>query len=141
MSTLNNDREIFEVVKKHLLTQMKVARHRPSSPVCAYRSYDGLKCAVGCLITDEAYDPNFEGIGIDEAVVYALDESGVVFHKNTVALLENLQHTHDNVPVEEWASSLEAFRFDDDNNYINHLYDEDEDSEYEDEDGEECPSH
>ena len=32
--------------------------------VCVYRTADGLKCAVGCLIPDELYDKGIEGAGM-----------------------------------------------------------------------------
>jgi hypothetical protein len=62
-------REIFETVKNHLLTQGKKAwvfQDDPDQPgPCLYRTDDGLRCAVGCLIPDELYDPRMEGVGID----------------------------------------------------------------------------
>lgn len=32
--------------------------------VCRYRGEDGMMCAVGCLIPDDKYDPEMEGVGI-----------------------------------------------------------------------------
>lgn len=43
----------------------------PAHETCAYRGNDGRRCAVGCLITDQAYDPGFEGedaYGVNDAV-------------------------------------------------------------------------
>lgn len=52
-------REIFLKVKNHLLTQM-VKSMEPDSQSCAYRGQNGTKCAIGCLIPDEHYDPIIE---------------------------------------------------------------------------------
>jgi hypothetical protein len=35
---------------------------------CMYRTWDGNKCAVGCLIPDANYRPYFEGLGATELV-------------------------------------------------------------------------
>ena len=49
---------VFDKVVKHLLTQK---RRSESKRGCAYRGEDGAMCAVGCLISDKAYDPEIEG--------------------------------------------------------------------------------
>lgn len=57
--------DIFKHVGKHLLTQNEQSLvDRDTDRSCAYRGDGGLKCAVGCLITDEAYDPAIEGQGV-----------------------------------------------------------------------------
>lgn len=127
-----NDREIFEFVKNHLLTQNAVSTY---GITCQYRSRDGLKCAVGCLISDDAYNPCFEGVGVNDSVIHALEDSGVVFHKHTLVLLENLQNLHDRIEPEQWADDLQLFQFDENNDYIDHYQDDTDD-----EDGEECPN-
>ena len=65
-----NEQETFDNVALHLLKQGKKAvgsydGSSYSETVCKYRSKDGLKCAVGCLIPDEMYDPLMEGHGVD----------------------------------------------------------------------------
>lgn len=40
-----------------------------SPPVCAYRGAKGLKCAVGCLIPDSKYSPDWEGLAFNPAVL------------------------------------------------------------------------
>lgn len=52
-------KEIFSKVKTHLLTQNKTSENE--SGRCLYRGPDKLKCAAGCLITDEQYDITMEG--------------------------------------------------------------------------------
>lgn len=55
--------QIFNKVGKHLLTQLEQSR-RPSTTKfagdCLYRTHTGLKCAIGCLIPDDIYDPDME---------------------------------------------------------------------------------
>lgn len=49
--------EIFDTVAKHLATQ---GRRAVGEGRCLYRTEDGAKCAVGCLISDEEYTPDME---------------------------------------------------------------------------------
>ncbi len=49
---------VFDKVVKHLLTQKRRSEGKQG---CAYRGKDGDMCAVGCLISDKAYDPEIEG--------------------------------------------------------------------------------
>ena len=51
--------DIFDFVATHLITQSVVSED--ASGQCVYRSPDGLKCAIGCLIPDDAYRGNLEG--------------------------------------------------------------------------------
>lgn len=50
--------EIFEKVVAHFAAQRAVAIDDYGN--CRYRTGDGRKCAVGALIPDDAYSPNFE---------------------------------------------------------------------------------
>lgn len=54
-------REIFDAVKAHLLAQKRRATEDDVyGSKCVFRTANGLKCAVGCLIPDELYDPILE---------------------------------------------------------------------------------
>lgn len=53
------DQEVFDQVKTHLLSQKVKSMSRTLEDTCAYRSANSLKCAAGCLIGDDEYDPNF----------------------------------------------------------------------------------
>jgi hypothetical protein len=72
---------------------------------CRYRAPDGTRCAVGCLITDEAYTPALEGhpVGLD-IVRQALEASGVGL--GPLALLAHLQDLHDSTPPVDWVEEL-----------------------------------
>jgi len=108
--TVDPLRDVFDRVKTHLLSQGKRALDEAQN--CYYRSPDGLKCAVGCLITDENYDRNLEGysIGADlGALKEALTKSGVnVEHPGMMLMLERLQSIHDSEPVSSrWPEALD----------------------------------
>ena len=57
--------EVFDFVVNHLRTQGKQAVDRDGD--CQYCTPDGLKCAVGCLIPDDKYDPCIEGCALLQA--------------------------------------------------------------------------
>ncbi len=105
--------EIFSKIRKHLLTQMEKSeahtdRVNPANgePInmCLYRGPDGLKCAIGALIPDEAYKPDMEGMGVDSiiaAIPGASTEDGT--------FLLDLQELHDEYMPNEWAGKLGDF--------------------------------
>lgn len=70
---------------------------------CMYRTADGHKCAVGCLIPDEEYTCHMEG-GIAGELI-SIDQYGC----NFVDWLEMVQADHDNSrSVEEFLAKLKA---------------------------------
>ena len=52
------NQEAFNKIAAHLLKQDKrsILIEQESNIVCAYRSPDGLKCTIGCLIAGADYD-------------------------------------------------------------------------------------
>lgn len=117
MEKYKNDKEIFEVVSKHLLTQNKRAMITLRGYTnCAYRANDGTKCAIGCLIPDEKYSLDLENHNVwDDRVVQVLVECGVdnlAMYSSTWKLLKQLQWLHDNVRPVEWSEQLAKFNFD-----------------------------
>jgi hypothetical protein len=129
-----NRQQIFETVARHLFAQGKRAvkfnesayhrevaeriRHnwggkpdKEEYQTCQYRSPDGLKCAVGCLIPDEYYDVGMEGNGVYSILSRypllkkLLDVKNVMDDDNQSddSLLSKLQNTHDN--KEYWETS------------------------------------
>ena len=50
--------ELFNIVSIHLLNQGKMSLN--ADGFCSYRGENGLMCAAGILIPDEAYKPNME---------------------------------------------------------------------------------
>lgn len=59
----------FDTVVQHLRAQGQQAIVDGS---CCYRTADGLKCAVGALIPDEAYTPDIEGMIAREQEIWSL---------------------------------------------------------------------
>lgn len=113
--------EIFNLVSAHLLKQNAQAIEQDGSYTnCRYRTSTGLKCAIGCLIPDDEYDPRIEGMGA------AWPDHILEFHDvperkqillrsarlspDSSALVESLQHLHDTYPPEEWAYELDRIR-------------------------------
>lgn len=128
---------IFQRVSTHLLTQMRQARaaEDDGTEFCRYRMTleDGtvLRCAVGCLIPDRAYDPLIEGIslyvlhidggsrwtdfGVDPAsgvLARVMNESGVHPTKGVEAMLRRLQDIHDITSPVTWYQGLTILALD-----------------------------
>ena len=104
--------EIFDQSASHLLAQMAVSMNKDT---CAYRGESGLMCAVGCLISDEHYDPNIEGDAISSYWVHddnaplkrVLIASGINIDDPFIRkLLRKLQTVHDDTPPEHWRDNL-----------------------------------
>lgn len=102
--------EVFDKVKKHLLTQME---RSITLDRCAYRGIGGLKCAVGCLIPDELYDPKFEGLSVwEDMTSITIRERDLLNVLVTLglgeqlALLHDLQFVHDYYPSDQWSHQL-----------------------------------
>ena len=100
--------KIFYKVHKHLLKQYEKSESKYVG--CKYRSDNGLRCAVGCLMTDDIYDSSLEGSNLgDIRVRQALTPIvGVNYELRLLKLdlLHRLQEVHDNEPVEHWKRGL-----------------------------------
>jgi hypothetical protein len=104
--------EVFDKVATHLMTQgcrsVQGTAEVGRRSTCLYRGPNGTKCAVGCLISDEAYSPTLEEKPVEATnVLEALARSGLdVFDSTLRRLLRELQTVHDSVPVANWAQGL-----------------------------------
>ena len=97
--------EIFDTVRDHLLKQGVKSQTDLGGPVqCMYRGPGGLKCAVGCLITDEEYLPEMEGTDIDKLDLefFNLEHLGSYMY-----LIADLQDCHDHYEPSSWAKRLQ----------------------------------
>ena len=92
--------EIFDTVATHLFTQGRQARL--SNTTCAYRSDDGLKCAIGALIPDDMYRSEMEG-GSPSILITYFPALRTVFG-DSMRLLALLQRAHDNALI--WQSTF-----------------------------------
>lgn len=104
-----NTQEVFTKVATHLLTQKVKAK---SGQTCAYRSGDGLKCAVGCLIEDDEYMPEMEGHIVEGLFTLAKtsDNSKLKSFYERLGqhqrILTDLQDVHDAWNTEDWRRGL-----------------------------------
>jgi len=97
------EQEVFDQVTKHLLEQNKKSMKRiDGKDTCSYRGDDGLKCAAGCLIADDEYNPKIENCSWD-----CLEERGGIPAEHA-RLIELLQHIHDSKDVGRWRGLLRA---------------------------------
>ena len=96
------EQEVFDKVVNHLLKQNKKAAKFPNPyrSECMYKNSEGLKCAVGCLIPDDKYQPYMENMRSDEI----LNEIGL--EKLNINFIDELQKTHDHFMVREWGERL-----------------------------------
>lgn len=90
---LPSSQEIFDLVVEHLFTQGRPAYD--GNRGCMYRTYDGLRCAVGVLIPDDLYDPAFEMSKAD-TIIQELFDADLADWREHKDLLNVLQLTHDN---------------------------------------------
>lgn len=71
---------------------------------CLYRSKDGNRCAIGCLIPDSDYSPRMEGFC---AADLSADFLPKVFSGVGVRLLQRMQYCHDQTDVDNWDSQYQ----------------------------------
>jgi len=89
--------EVFETIARHLFTQGVQAK---ANTVCLYRGDNGTKCAVGCLIPDDMYNPDMEEMALYRIVENAKQSDifrlpGYFFDDSVYHVLEAMQTVHD----------------------------------------------
>jgi hypothetical protein len=84
-----------------ILQGMRARRYAKAQEVCPdgglgcrYKTEMGMKCAVGLLIPDERYDPEFEGMSVAQ-ILKAGALAGTEFEGCPAGLLVEMQHAHD----------------------------------------------
>lgn len=92
--------EIFDKVSKHLLSQN--AKALGADNKCKYRNSMGLKCAAGCLIPDNDYDPRMECKFVREFDYF----TNCGYSEEEIELISLLQEIHDEVEVYAWKTQL-----------------------------------
>ena len=93
--------QVFDQVSTHLLTQMERSTNIING-MCQYRATSGLKCAVGCLISDDEYRPDME---TNSWVVLQKDFGIPIAHEG---LINHLQKIHDSYEPGRWEKKLRA---------------------------------
>ena len=99
--------EAFNTMVKHLRAQgVPSIDYRIG---CLYRGPNGLKCAVGCLISDEEYRPDMEtfkaSVLIRNGVVSGLSEVDL-------DLLDRMQRLHDCNHPDDWEDGFQRIATD-----------------------------
>ena len=105
MEQLTTLQDVHNHITDHLIKQGKPARS-PSTydapALCKYRGPENTSCAVGCLISDDNYTEELEGVGIShstrgyrimEAVRSSINWEGD--DTELLELLESWQNLHD----------------------------------------------
>lgn len=105
MSIFKNEKEriqfIYEKIRAHAQTMTDWSLTEGAETPCSYRSPDGNKCLVGCLIDDSNYSPDLEGVAASyEWVLDAVSKSlgfpdGIDQNSATAAFLTDCQRVHD----------------------------------------------
>ena len=103
------EQEIFNQVARHLLTQNR--RSVDEKGFCKYRS-GNLKCAAGCLISDEEYSPLMDSEESEGTGWLDLASKGLVPTQHNL-FIRSLQLVHDGMPdrysQEEWFREVQRF--------------------------------
>lgn len=107
-----NNQEAFERSARHLAAQAARAQD-VTTKACMYRAPHGLKCAIGALIPDAIYTPEFDGNGPIFAdgwhVVTLINRHPIIkelFSGVDPALLSALQDLHDQLPPSDWEDAF-----------------------------------
>lgn len=102
----STQQEVFDYIAHHMLTQGKKA-YNDYTDSCCYRIVinDGevLKCAAGCLIPDEDYDPKIEGKKWRSLPLKFREFKSCTHHEEMISLL---QSAHDFREMSDWKTRL-----------------------------------
>jgi len=102
--------KVFKQVAQHLLTQDERCEGvKDGHDGCFYRHPEAaLKCAIGCLISDEFYHEDLEAKDVThDYVIEALQDSlKQTITSSDTSLLEDLQKIHDDVIEGDWGKEL-----------------------------------
>lgn len=102
-----NKEEVFLKVQEHLLTQNK---RSITELTCQYRTYNGLKCAIGCLIPPNLYSKDLEGKDVNHKLILDVLEKALgPLSAEDIHFLSELQRIHDGNIVEDWPRLLKNF--------------------------------
>ena len=104
---MRTSQKLFDTVVEHLRKQKQKSfvyfDFLKEEYLCMYRSPEGHKCAIGCLIPDSEYSNDMEGRDLNDLLKLNLlvEETHYEFEKHKILLLA-LQNIHDNKKIEDW---------------------------------------
>jgi len=111
----------FDWVTNHLVKQD--TQSKDDGGTCLYRGPNGTACAVGCLISDKAYEGWFETTAVDDDyIIEAVASSNPEWEigDKQIHMLMVLQYVHDNHTPYTWQYDFDSLRmvlFPDGKNY------------------------
>lgn len=90
---MTNQEAFDRVVRWFLVDDNKPAYNpSPTEATCMYRGPDGVRCAIGCLVDDDDYDPNWEGFPVSSGLPAAwVRDQGL-----SEGFMLRIQDAHDN---------------------------------------------
>ncbi len=91
-----NLQEIFNIVWKWFVVEGN-EKSVSETGVCRYRGSNGSKCAIGCLIPDDKYSKDIEGVSV-LTLVNRYYSTGIWIKQNLLVsseILSELQRCHD----------------------------------------------
>lgn len=86
-----NLNEQKEFMKEKINKEFKGKSVGQNGRACLYRGLEGKKCVVGLLIPDDQYNPNMEGVGVDNPKIRDIS----ALKGFSIDFLFNLQVAHD----------------------------------------------
>lgn len=99
----NTKQEMFNDAAKGLLAQGQPARNAKTT-MCQYRTPEGLKCAVGQLIPDELYRPEFDVY----VTLTEMCEEIQLCPEDLTSFAYDLQFAHDYADKHDWLKDWKA---------------------------------
>ena len=101
LDELKTDRDVFEFIKNHLLTQGQRSL-MDNEITCAYFGFEGKKCAVGALIREDIYHSSIEEKPVNHSLVQSAITKSVPNWKINIEMLGELQSIHDGASDYDW---------------------------------------
>lgn len=111
LDELKTDRDVFEFIKNHLLTQGERSLMEDEM-TCAYLGAEGKKCAVGALIREDIYHSSIEEKPVNHSLVRSAVTKSVPNWIINTDMLGELQFIHDDSSNHDWEWSLKEFEID-----------------------------
>jgi hypothetical protein len=98
------EKQKLDIFKKSVRGLLKQNKQSLCDGHCVYLSPEGLRCAIGMLITKESYNPKMENDSpSSEIVKNVLKKSGIIVSNiDDVNFLKQLQSIHDSFKPDEW---------------------------------------
>ena len=101
LDELKTDRDVFEFIKNHLLTQGQRSL-MDNELTCAYLGAEGKKCAVGALIREDIYHSSIEEKPVNHSLVRSAVTKSVPNWIINTDMLGELQCIHDGRSTYDW---------------------------------------